>query len=370
MINRDTFVFSHPQTKSFGFWVTQLERQSEMHSSNAMAIIHVVLWAIAASLGTFVTEDHENLGLKSIPDNLNPDTEVLLLKKNNIWSISNNSLINYPNLTALDVQKNSLQYIHDGAFQNNPKLQYLSVAYNGLRYIPADFGPAKYSLVKISFYMAMAIELKNMNFSEFSMLHWLVFGGNPFSKFDASNLPRSLGKFHIGTAYITVMPNFLPYSPNITTIRVHGNKLSSIPAELIVGLTRLKELFVQNNKLETIPDLYDLPLISLRIDNNPLICNESLCWVRLWARKKPVALAGLEAAVCYLPDSHEMKSLWYVDPAVMGCYRGKYVHVGKISRCKPFTFLFVMMGWTIRNQNAPHRRLATRITVCVNSCVS
>ena len=239
-----------------------------MHNSKAMAIIHIFILATTTSLGTLITEDYEKAGLKTIPDNLSPNTHVLLLKMNDIRRITNSSLINYPNLIELDLKYNGLRYINDGAFENNPMLKYLSVSYNGLRYIPADFGAAKYSLVTMVFYNAMAIELTNMNFSGFSMLYRLVLGRNPLSNFDASNLPRSLVQFNLGIAGCTIMPDFHLYSPNITTIKLSKNKLSIIPDETLVGLLQLKELAVQYNNLTTIPGvgvtkpIFSVPLFS------------------------------------------------------------------------------------------------------------
>ena len=90
------------------------------------------------------------------------------------------------------------------------------------------------------------------------------------------------------------------------------------------GLKQLNKFDIRSNKLETIPDLYDKPLQLLIIDDNPVCCNVSLCWVRLWAKKKTEVLVGTEGVVCHSPSYFEGQKLLDVDAIKMWCYKGEW----------------------------------------------
>ena len=170
----------------------------------------------------------------------------------------------------------------------------------------------------------MDIELTNMNFSQFPVLQQLHIGRNPLERFDASNLPKGLQEFILSNSILTVMPNFSLYTPVIRIIRLGNNNISHLPVGSLTGLQQLRTLKLQRNQMETIPDMYSQPLAMLRIDNNPLVCNVSLCWVRLWAVVKIIDLSGINKAICHSPSYLADKKLSDVDPVAMACYLGWY----------------------------------------------
>ena len=130
------------------------------------------------------------------------------------------------------------------------------------------------------------------------------------------------------------MPDLHLYTPNISIIILKYNNISQIPAETIIGMKQLRHLNVYSNNLKIIPDLYHSSLEILEIGKNPLCCDESLCWVRLCARKKPAALTVPGKPVCSSPDYIEGKLLMEGDPVKMGCYKGHY----------EIDFIFSMVG--------------------------
>ena len=288
-------------------------------------LIFLIYWLVltAGSSSKLMKEKHINAGFTAVPEHLNTNVEELILSKNKIHNITRSSLANYRNLIKLDMNANNLTFIYDGSFDRNPKLQILILKGNTLRYIPANFGPAQSSMVDINLWSAMEIALVNLNFSKFSSLKKLNLGFNPAIKtYDGSNLPKNLDVFFLHFGELEVMPNFALYTPNITTIRVPSNNLSHIPDEFVLGLKHLQAFLVGGNKLETIPDLYDCPLISLRLSNSPLICNQSFCWVRLWDRTKSAPLSQADDAMCNSSRYFGGQNLLDVDPVKMECYKG------------------------------------------------
>ena len=250
-----------------------------MDTSDAMIFFQ---WFVltTGSTSTLITEDHESARFTAVPENLNTNVEHLILSNNKLQNITVTSLAKYPTLINLDVARNEIRYIHDGSF-HNPTLEYLNLNSNFLRYIPPYFSLAQDSLIHIRLWDGLEKELETMNFSKFPLLKTLNLGSNPLAKFDASNLPKDLDNFLLAYALLLEMPNFSIYTPEITVIKLRNNNLSYIPADSMLELQQLREFDIRPNRLETIPDLYDRPLEKLRINDNPLICNESLCWVRL-----------------------------------------------------------------------------------------
>ena len=293
-------------------------------------VIPFIHWLVLITpySSTLITENHKGSKLTSVPETLNNNVQYLDLQQNLITNITKTSLVNYPNLIMLVMKRNPLRYIHDESFDNNSKLQNLILNSNKLCYIPASFGLAQHSLIEILMRSAVVSESVKLNFSKFSVLKMLNLGRNPLTKFEASNLPKSLESLRFDDAKLVVMPNFQLYTPKITIISLSGNNLSYIPDEYMMDL-QLESVNFRDNNLETIPDLFDQPLQKLQIANNPLRCNESLCWVRLWARKKTVVLTDIKSVTCESPLYSVGKKLLDVDPVKMGCYKGEWLRLSK-----------------------------------------
>ena len=259
-----------------------------------------------------------------MPENLNNNVEYITLENNEIKTITKTSLANYPNLIRPNLRNNAIRNIRDGSFDHNAKLQILQLKGNSLRYIPANFFPAQISLVTINLNLVMEKRLPNLNLRNFPSLCVLWLGANPLKSFDASYLPKDLGLIGLKKAMLTAIPDLSPHAPNITSIEITKNNISYISPEFVSGLKQLNKFDIGSNQLETIPDFYDTPLQILKINDNPISCNVSLCWVRLWAQKKTEALTGISEAVCHSPSYFEGYRLMDVDAVKMGCYKGRW----------------------------------------------
>ena len=77
---------------------------------------------------------------------------------------------------------------------------------------------------------------------------------------------------------------------------------------------------IRNNDLQSLPDLFDLPLTKIEIGNNPLECNHSL---RLWNEKKSATLSVDDVdAICQAPATRSGEKLMEVHPVYLQCYEG------------------------------------------------
>ena len=114
-------------------------------------------------------------------------------------------------------------------------------------------------------------------------LNWLNIGcNNHRGIFDASRLPRNLETIILSRPWLTQFPDLAHYTPNTATIMVAGNTITEFPGEYIVVNFAFKQQYLANKRLLTMPDMYRLPLTKLQMSRNPLVCDQSLCWIRMW----------------------------------------------------------------------------------------
>ena len=146
----------------------------------------------------------------------------------------------------------------------------------------------------------------------------------------------------------TIFPD-LSTAVALEEVNLLSNNINEIPKSAIAGLNKLRKLnIVQNrishlpdlshlvsledlnlnhNFLKSLPDLYELPLTDLRWAGNPLVCNETLCWVRMWGFTKPALKMGDDPEdVCEAPWHRKGLHLMDIHPIDMECYEGNLTH--------------------------------------------
>ena len=240
----------------------------------------VRIWYITSA----VSVDKSNMGLTFVPWDISIQVENLNLEYNRIIRITNMSFIQFIQLHTLKLSVNDLTYIENGSFDYNAKLETLSATGNNIMQLSHWFGAAAASLTNLHLWCALRDPaINNMNFTEMINLDWLNIGcSNLHGGFDASRLPRNLKNVCLNYGGLTKFPDFARHTPNIATIMTTGNATTEVPSEYIIGNTTLKQLTLNRNRLSTIPDLYHLPLTSLALNENPIVCNQSLCWLLPW----------------------------------------------------------------------------------------
>ena len=97
--------------------------------------------------------------------------------------------------------------------------------------------------------------------------------------------------------------------------------LTSLPD--ISFMADLETLLINNNQLNTIPDLYDTSLTILEMASNPLECNQSLCWIRMWWPWMRSGMLVWDKPKCASPSTVQGKELMDLRPTYLQCYKGK-----------------------------------------------
>ena len=250
---------------------------------------------------------------------------ILLIRYNNITDLESDAFSSYPKLYYLNLMSNNILHIREGAFSGLNSLEELYLIDNEISQFPSSFGTPTQSLEMMNLWDTLSVNVKTSMFypllSEFINLKSLNLGHNYLRHFNASVLPENLKEINLGYNRLIEFPDFASYAPNLETIGFYENPLVDLPGVFIRDMVHLKELDITDNMLLTIPDLYHMNLTSLEIAGNPLKCNQSLCWIRMWPWMKIPVLG--DTPVC---ESHSFvhgTPLMDIPPTDIKCYNGK-----------------------------------------------
>ena len=182
------------------------------------------------------------------------------------------------------------------------------------------------------------------NLSHMERLKMLWFRSNPIRKIPRHTIEglRILQLFYFEDHKIEVMPN-VSYLSTVKNIQLRYNRIRHVPASTILGLPNLKflslignmissiedipqlvagsgKVLLADNQLEILPDLFDRTLERLNIGGNPLLCDQSLCWLRMWPWFK--TLPNVDNPVCVRPPDLNGTAVMEVHPLLLICYNG------------------------------------------------
>ena len=108
-------------------------------------------------------------------------------------------------------------------------------------------------------------------------------------------------------------------------------------------LASLKSLIIPNNALVAIPDLFHVPLSRITWVGNPIECNMSLCWVRMWGHVKPSTLT-LDSMTCESPSEVAGLKVTDIHPVAMKCYAGRPYRRILLRGSRFVVFVLIIIG--------------------------
>ena len=280
--------------------------------------------------------------LTAVPTDIDPAVTTLILNKNKITRIKEEYLSSFLLLEKLQMENNGINYINVRAFEKNKKLISFKFLNHRLAIFPLRIGGAWRSIVEIVGSFGLNRNMKSVQFANLPALRKLSFNSNKVVNLTLGDLP-SLRELHFRYCKLEIFPN-LTGAPNLREVYVNENAIKQIPPSAIYGLTKLrklgishnridylpdlshlvslKELAINDNALETLPDLYVLPsLTSVKWLNNPLVCNKSMCWLRMWGSLKPRLRETY--GDCTAPQNVSGLRLRHIHPVDLKCFEGK-----------------------------------------------
>ena len=140
---------------------------------------------------------------------------------------------------------------------------------------------------------------------------------------------------------IATMPN-ISLLPSLRKVRLDNNRIPNVPQSTLYGLPKLltlilsenlishidvsalfmpMNLFLGSDKFANLPDLPAMTLTKLHISDNRLLCNQSLCSLRMWPWFK--TLPNIDNPVCAQPTDLIGISVLGVHPVRLQCYNGQ-----------------------------------------------
>ena len=229
-------------------------------------------------------------------------------------------------------------------FSYTPNLINFYAYHFGLEHIPQQHIDA---LIKVKFIHLSDNKLALMpNFSHMPLMRKLYLNDNRLHNIPRSHISglASLEKLLLNKNYLHSMPNVSLLS-KLTELNLSDNDITKVPASTLYDIPNLLKLkltknkismlgdisflwahvYLQNNNLVTLPDLYNMRLETLMLEGNPLSCNQSLCWLRMWPWNK--TLPTLDDAYCTTPsDISELKAVG-VHPTQLQCFNGMVIMI-------------------------------------------
>lgn len=206
----------------------------------------------------------------------------------------------FNNLKKLFLSKSHIQdSIHKDSFSNFPKLEYLQLS--GLKYtkqfkmptfkrnknlatlelncIAFLFPPTETNTKAFKYLIKLnKLELSNWNLSQWSSLNLSTL----FAPFKESITTLKLSKVSFET-----IPDIIWEMPNLTTVILSNNKISSLDPPRNSTIVNIKNLHLQWNSIETLdPGSIPKSVSDLNLSGNPFSCKCPLMQYVLWEREK------------------------------------------------------------------------------------
>lgn len=176
------------------------------------------------NLGTGLNIDCSNTELTSIPENLPIYTVKLKLENNNIDKISIYEFEKLPYLIDLSLKNNNIETIHSETFDKLFYLNKLNLSQNRIRSLPSSI------FKKLKNLTLLDLNSNKLNFIQ----RWLFNGLSDLQFLDLSNNQITL-----------INQMALDDTPNLVEIRIHKNKIKSLPNIPI----NLEKMYVFDNEL-------------------------------------------------------------------------------------------------------------------------
>ncbi|MEE6495578.1 hypothetical protein FKM82_002087 [Ascaphus truei] len=195
--------------------------------------------------------DLSSNNLTQIPSGLPRNIVLLHLEKNSIRSISEDVLTQIRNLEYLLLHNNKLRArgIHPAAFLGLKKLHTLHMYNNMLEKVPAGLPR------RVKTLMLLHNQITSISKNDFATTYFLEDLNLSYNKItsgavhrDAFRKLRLLKTLELSGNSLKSLPYGLPR--NLEILRLKENDISSIPQETLAGMSKLKELYLSNNKLK------------------------------------------------------------------------------------------------------------------------
>uniref|UniRef100_A0A8C9FE62 Podocan n=1 Tax=Pavo cristatus TaxID=9049 RepID=A0A8C9FE62_PAVCR len=243
----------------------------------------------AMKLSSLEYLDLSSNNLSQIPNGLPRNIVLLHLEKNAIKVIGRDVLTQIKNLEYLLLHNNKLKArgIHPSAFQGLKKLHTVHLYNNLLERIPSGLPR------RVKTLMILHNQISEINRNDFATTYFLEELNLSYNKLKSPQIHREafrklrqLKSLDLSGNNLNTVPYGFP--KNLQVLKLKENEISDIPKGTLSGMTKLRELYLSNNKLK-VNSIYSRAwreLSSLQAVRNNLICavqnglSELLHWLK------------------------------------------------------------------------------------------
>ncbi|CAM5131699.1 unnamed protein product [Natator depressus] len=217
-----------------------------------------------------------DLGLRSVPKEIAPDTKLLDLQNNQLTELRRDDFKGLHHLyVRLVLVNNKISRVHEKAFSPLHRLQKLYISKNQLAEIPPNLPP---SLVELRIHDNKIRKVPKDVFKGLNNMNCIEMGGNPLenSGFEPGAFDGlKLNYLRISEAKLTGIPKDLPETLN--ELHLDHNKIQAIELEDLIRYGKLARLglghnamrMIENRSLSFVPALRELHLDHNRLSRVP-----------------------------------------------------------------------------------------------------
>ena len=267
--------------------------------------------------------------------------------------LNHGSVINFPNFTAytplmghIDIQYNNIKSIPQSTIAQLSMLVFLHARHNHIEIFPSLVNSLLLDIISME--NNQIVDTPRENIEGLTQLRIFRLQYNRLTRMTNISHLTLLEEFNVGYNMISeVSKDIFHGLPNLLKLYCEYNYIDVLP-DIGTLLPRLEEFYVQGNRLLTLPDFYyhSTPLTLLGQDN-PLVCNRSLCWLRLLTWTNPAFPLSTDSPVCEKPLVVKETPVTRAHPSGMECYNGNHVELS-------FNMIFAsntltISKWTKRN---------------------
>ena len=160
---------------------------------------------------------------------------------------------------------------------------------------------------------------------------------------------------------------FKPILVNTTILDLTNNRVSYWNRDTLQYLEKLEILFLQQNKLEGLPegiDMWKAPLRDAKFGHNPFACNCSNKWIKSWISTEKHPISDLNMIICESPSWNRGTALTKVPLSNFVCDKLNElalalslgftalfiiitIFISYVNRKYIYLFLFMRFGWRL-----------------------
>ena len=242
----------------------------------------------------------------------------------NYGEISNFPILSLytPLLREIDISHNDIETIPQSAITWLSQLVELEADDNRITNFPSFVNCTLLERLFMQWNQITVTPRKNIE--GLTSLHTFYLQHNRLTFMTNISYLTSLEEFKIGYNRISELPVGVFHGlPNLKKLSCEFNHIAALP-NVVALLPSLQEFDVQGNRLLILPDYYahSSPL-TFHIQSNPLVCNHSLCWLRLLTWANRTSPLKLDSPTCAEPPLAVNTLVVRAHPTTMKCYHGK-----------------------------------------------